>query len=203
MCLLTVLHQRDAVTQSHKNTIWLPWQHNHAFIQTLIMLLSSLPPCWKLYFVVLDHLVRSIHKRIEPKWCQFLASLHLFKGLEAAYRVQVSAFWVSWVQKSHSHTFALERRTLRNGNIYWNMRWREVQCCDFIKNMIRVITASKAAKYASFACFIPFLTTGRIKMISPNLIKFENSTQNDWCHCGSNDQKAINSKLILVSKMLS
>lgn len=56
--------------------------------------------------------------------------------------------------------------------------------------MIRVITASKAARYVSFAYFIPLLTTGRIEMISHNLIKCENSTQNDLCHCSSNDGKA-------------
>lgn len=120
---------------------------NRVLIKTLIIYHRACPHVGNFYFVVLAHLVRSIHKRMEPTWCQFPASLHLFKGLEAAYRVQVSAFWVSWVQKSHLHTFALEHRALRNGNACWNVSWWEVQCCDFIKNMTRIIMAVKAAEY--------------------------------------------------------
>lgn len=37
--------------------------------------------------------------------------------------------------------------------------------------MIGVVSASKAAKYVSFHCYIPLLTAGRIAMIVLNVIK--------------------------------
>lgn len=50
---------------------------------------------------VLDHLVWSMHKRTAPsRDASSLQTDTSSKGRESASRVQVSSFWVSWVQKT-------------------------------------------------------------------------------------------------------